>query len=429
MIEWAFPLMLVAAAAVPKKSKDDKKKIQEVFKNVGYGQMKDGKLKTPKFLKKVPIYDGEEKEENRIGTTYNFALMPGLPATKMQQFEEKLRVFSDYLRKPVLIRYDIKRGFLVNVYDENIPGLIAYHTLPKTLQEFDKNGKPLPLQWIVPIGRAIDGLIWHNFDHVPHMTVAGTTRFGKTVFLRMLMTYLTENHPDDVEFYIIDLKGGLEFGRYENLRQVVKVASRPEEAAQLLEELEDIYEQDYAHFRKNYLSNIADTKIKKRRFVIVDEAAQLAAEKWQDPKTQKTLNYCQAQLSKIAYLTGALGYRMIFATQYPVSSTLPRMIKQNADAKISFRLPSGYASEVAIDEYGAEKLPSDVKGRALFKTHELKEMQAPFISHEEMWERLQQYQQPVRMKGEPDNVIEFREEEATPGEDFVQFDSATIRNA
>lgn len=418
MIEWAFPLMLVAAAAIPKKSKDDKKKIIEVFKNVGYGQVKDGKLKTPKFLKKIPIYDGEEKEENKIGYTYNFALMPGLPASKMQHYEEKLRVFSDYLRKPVLIRYDIKRGFLVNVYDETIPGLIEYDSLPMDASK-----------WVVPIGRAIDGLIWHNFDHVPHMTVAGTTRFGKTVFLRLLMTYLIENHPDDVEFYIIDLKGGLEFGRYENLRQVKKVASRPEEAALLLKELEDIYEEDYAYFKKNYLSNIADTKIKKRRFVIVDEAAQLAAEKWQDPKTQKLLNFCQAQLSKIAYLTGALGYRLIFSTQYPVSSTLPRMIKQNADAKISFRLPSGYASEVAIDEYGAEKLPSDIKGRALFKTHELKEMQAPFISHEQMWEKLQRYQQPVKMKGEPDNVIEFREENAAPGEDFVEFDSPTVRNA
>lgn len=429
MIEWVFPVMLVAAAAVPKMKKDDNKKIQEVFKNTGYGLAKDGKLKTPKFLKKTPIYDGEEKPENWIGYTYNYSLIAGLPASKMKLVEEKMRLFSDYLRKPVAIRYDVKKGLLVNVYAKDIPDLVPYSTLPMTPQEFDEKGKPLPLKWIVPIGRAIDGLIWHNFDHVPHMTAAGTTRFGKTVFLRMIMTYLIENHPDDVEFYIIDLKGGLEFGRYENLRQVKKVASSPEEAALLLKELEVIYQKDYTYFRKNYLSNITDTNIKKRRFVIVDEAAQLAAESWMNPKTKALLGFCQTQLSKIAYLTGALGLRLIFATQYPVNTTLPRMIKQNADAKVSFRLPSGYASEVAIDQYGAEELPSDVKGRALFKTHELREMQAPFISHEQMWKRLQKYQVPVKMEGVPENVIEYGEEEPAPGEDLVQFGASTVRHA
>lgn len=417
MIEWLFPIALAAAAAIPKAGKDDKKKIIEVFKNTGYGHMKDGKLKTPKFLKKIPIYDGEEKEENWIGYTYTFGLLPGLPASKMQIVEEKMRLFSDYLRKPVNIRYDVKKGLLIHVYNKNIPDLIPYDELPM-------DGS----KWIVPIGKAIDGLIWHNFDHVPHMTVAGTTRFGKTVFLRMLMTYLIENHPDDVEFYIIDLKGGLEFGRYENLRQVKTVASSPVEAALLLKDLEDIYQKDYTYYRKNYLSNVVDTNIKTRRFVIVDEAAQLAPEKWQDKGTKDLLNFCQTQLAKIAYLTGALGYRLVFSTQYPTSDTLPRMIKQNSDAKISFRLPSGYASEVAIDQHGAEELPSDVKGRALFKTHELREMQAPFISHEQMWEKLQRYQQPVKMKGEPDNVIEFREEEAPPGDDIIQFGASKVRN-
>jgi hypothetical protein len=59
---------------------------------------------------------------------------------------------------------------------------------------------------------------------------------------------------------------------------------------------------------------------------------------------------------------------------------------------MSFRLPTGYASDVAIDERGAETLRSDIKGRALYKTHELKEIQVPYLSDKEMWERLREYE-------------------------------------
>jgi DNA segregation ATPase FtsK/SpoIIIE, S-DNA-T family len=408
MIEWIFPLTLAAAAAFPKGKPNDKKKIKMVFENVGYGIRKDKSLETPKYLKKDPIFDGEEN----IGTTYYFSLLPGLPATRMHDLERGLNIFSDYLRKPVEIEFNAKKGLMLHVYEEDLPDLFPYEKLPNRSDA-----------WAIPLGRAVHGIVWHNFDHVPHMTAAGTTRFGKTVLLRMIMTYLIEHHPDDIELYLIDLKGGLEFGRYENLRQVKRVASNPEETVRLLSDLEGIYAQDYRLFREKYYSNIVDTGIKKRRFIIVDEAAQLAPEPWMDSEVKKQLQFCQTQLSKIAYLTGALGYRLIYATQYPVASTMPRMIKQNSDAKISFRLPSGYASEVAIDDYGAEKLPSNIKGRALFKTHEIKELQVPFISHEEMWQRLEQYQEPKVMEGEPENVINGKENPKA-GEDIIQFRKA-----
>ncbi|MDA6141380.1 hypothetical protein OSK03_26735, partial [Escherichia coli] len=96
-------------------------------------------------------------------------------------------------------------------------------------------------------------------------------------------------------------------------------------------------------------------------------------------------------LSELARVAGGLGTRIVYATQYPTADTLPRQIKQNADMKISFRLPTGYASEVAIDEHGAEKLPSNIPGRALVKTHEVTEVQTPYIEDNEMMERIDRY--------------------------------------
>lgn len=400
-----FPLAILAVAFLPRVGEGDHKKISRIMKNVGYGiRGKEGELKLPKYKGKSNIVDGQEI----VGITYLYSVPLGLPASKMTKVESEINIFSDGLHKPVEVEF--KKFLKIHVFNDELPELFPYAELPSKYN------------WSVPLGKSLRGIIWHNFDHTPHMTAAGTTRFGKTVFLRMVMTYLIEHHQNNVEFYIIDLKGGLEFNRYKVLEQVKAVACDIVEAAELLSNLQEMFAKDYEYFRNNNYSNVVDTKIKKRRFIIVDEAAQLAPDKFHSASEKKLLSYCQGVLSEVARVAGALGYRLIYATQYPTADTLPRQIKQNADAKISFRLPSGYASQVAIDDTGAEELPSNIKGRALFKTHELRELQAPFISHEEMWQRLEKYQEAQVIEVKPDDVVEYREEETAPREDLVKFE-------
>ncbi|MET3699499.1 S-DNA-T family DNA segregation ATPase FtsK/SpoIIIE [Bacillus oleivorans] len=380
MLEWMIPLAVGTLAIVTKApNKSDRKKIETIMRNVNYGVRKTkGEEETflyPTYKKKQKLFDGY----NHIGMRYFYTIPLGLPATKLAKMEKEVKVFTDGLQKPVEVAY--KKGLLqFSVYDEEIPEMFPYEALP------DKEG------WFAPIGKRFDGLVWHNFDHVPHMTVAGTTRFGKTVFLKVLMTYLIEHHPDDIELYLIDLKGGLEFGPYERLKQVRRVASNAEEGALLLTEIHERMERMYRYFRTNGWTNVIDTPEQKRIFIIVDEAAQLAPEKWMTKEQKDLLGMCQYFLGEITRIGGALGFREVFCTQYPTADTLPRSVKQNSDAKVSFRLPSGYASQVAIDDYGAEELPSDIKGRALFKTHELREMQVPYISDKEMKARLKQWE-------------------------------------
>lgn len=289
------------------------------------------------------------------------------------------------------------------------------HTFVQLAMENGADLADVPLNegWKVPIGMHYKGIIWHDFDKIPQLTAGGATRYGKTVLLKVIQTYLTLCNPDDVEFYIIDLKGGLEFHRYRNLKQVKGVATNPIEAADLLEMiLADVRYQEEI-FRKNYWTNVVDTPMKKRKFIIVDEGAQLAPEKHMSKELKDLMNFCQHSLSEIARVAGALSYRLIFCTQYPTSDTLPRQIKQNADAKISFRLPTGYASQVTIDDYEAEELPSGLPGRALFKTHELKEIQVPYISDDEMWKLLGVY--------EGNDIIECSKEEGETRGSLVQF--------
>nr|WP_053104128.1 FtsK/SpoIIIE domain-containing protein [Bacillus sp. FJAT-27231] len=134
------------------------------------------------------------------------------------------------------------------------------------------------------------------------------------------MTRLIENNPNDIEFYILDLKRGLEFGPYERLKQVKKVVANPEDAALLPDKMLKQIQNEYDMFRANNWSNVVDTPIKKRKFIIVDEAAQLAPEKWMDKEIKALLSFCQAKLCEIARLRvlWVIGFSIARSIQQPI---------------------------------------------------------------------------------------------------------------
>jgi DNA segregation ATPase FtsK/SpoIIIE, S-DNA-T family len=363
----AIPVLAGSAAILSgvKNKQKEERVIDTVFRNLKVGAVEGKEFVYPKLV-------ATEQKDYCVRYVYRVPL--GLPKKALGPVEEILAATLD---RPVEVTF--KKWLYIDVFHSEIPKKVLYHEVP------DMKG------WVVPLGLNEKGWHFHDFDKTPHCTISGTTRFGKTVMLKNMMTYLIEHHPDDVEILILDMKGGLEFGRYRNLKQVIEVASNPIEAFETLCIVQTFMEQRMMEFRRNGWSNIVDTPIKKRLFVIVDEGAQLAPDKFMQKEEKNMLAACQHTLGEVARIGGALGIRLIFCTQYPTSDTLPRQIKQNADLKITFRLPAGYASMVAIDDYGAEELPSDIKGRAIIKTHEKKIVQVPYITDDEMMKRLEVY--------------------------------------
>src|SRR5699024_4752246 len=140
----------------------------------------------------------------------------------------------------------------IKVYKVQLTDEVLYN-------EFEYKGN-----WSIPVGMTYDGAIYHDFDKIPHMIVAGSTTWGKTVFMRMIMTHLIENNPKGVEFYILDLKGGLAFHRYRNLKQVKTVAGNHKESYKALSMVKKYIEKDMDYLKSIDAENAKEGNIATR---------------------------------------------------------------------------------------------------------------------------------------------------------------------
>ncbi|MGM7719452.1 FtsK/SpoIIIE domain-containing protein [Metabacillus sp. Hm71] len=356
MIEFfAVPAAILGGSLLIKKRKlTDKQKIEKVFENARIGIPKNNYVQYPRF---------KSMRECENHTVYNYSLPYGLSSDLIiNKFEP---VFKDALDKHVVIEFNNKLS--IKVYEEKLP--IKW--------DYDIN-LIKPNTWEIPFGKSHDEIIYHDFDKYPHLIDGGTTRFGKTVFLKSLLHSLIYSQPDNVEIYILDLKGGLEFSKYDVYPQVKSVSSDILESYETLYFLVNELKSREKLFKEKGWNNVVDTPHKKRTFIIVDEGAELCPNFQADKRIKKVLLECQAALSEIARIGGGLGFRLIFSTQYPIKEVVPMQIKMNTVARVSFLVPQLVGSMVILDEEGAEKLPH-IPGRAIYKTEKKIEMQVPYF--------------------------------------------------
>ncbi|MGG3446518.1 FtsK/SpoIIIE domain-containing protein [Bacillus nitratireducens] len=371
-------LLLVPAAGLTvalfgekfKSKNDDKRKIQVFFEVAGIAIKRNNeeKLQYPKFQKQI--------DDDR-STTYVYTLPLGMPSKIIQKVED---VVSEGLNKPVRIQYDNYK-LNIRVFRREIPKNWSWS------MDLVTKGK-----WRIPVGQSLETIVYHDFDETPHMAVGGLIRMGKTVFLKNMFASLSLANPDHAHFYLIDLKEeGLEFSEYKKLKQVKRIAETSEQAhGMLLKVMEKMHERG-KYMKERGIKNIVHTKERDRYFIVVDEGAVLAPAKGLPKAHNKMLEECQYMLSHIARVGGALGFRIVFCTQYPTGDTLPRVVKQMANAKLGFRLPTRTASEVVIDQSGLEHLPS-IPGRAIYMKENFTELQVPYINDEVMWKHLKEYE-------------------------------------
>lgn len=297
-------------------------------------------------------------------------------------------------RKYVELSYD---GVLkVRVYQKELTDHFAYdEALLDSLRE-----------WQIPVGSTVTDVIKHDFDKHAHLIVAGMTDYGKSVFLKNIVTSFVAKQPDNVRFALIDLKGGLAFNRFRNLAQVDGVAKNPEEAFELLTHVQAAMEQRMEYLLNGGFEDIKEAGIKDRYFVVIDEAADIASDK-----------DCQAIIADIARRGRGAGFRLIYATQYPTNETLSSQVRQNVSAQVCFRLKTAIASRAVLDEDGAESLPL-IKGRAIYRTDRKAIVQTPFITNDFIDKTIMPHIN-IRTKEAPQH-------ERTPGTDSIVIEETRL---
>ncbi|MFS1516101.1 FtsK/SpoIIIE domain-containing protein [Bacillus sp. SCS-151] len=269
---------------------NDKAKIERIFENCGLTVKENGVKKSIQLLHRtrhdwgveyayrIPLglsfADFERKRGNlqdglnnkRSVLDVNLADLKTLRPNRqiIDQIRELINA-KQKQRKEVELSYD---GVLkIKVYNEALADFYRYDN--SVLQRCKG--------WQIPVGVTRDSFVKHDFEKIPHLVVAGTTRYGKSVFLKNVTTTLISRKSADVKFTLIDLKGGLTFNRYKNARQVVTVAKDVDEALLTLRAIQSEMNLRMSEFLAAGYEDVKESKFKERHFIVIDEAAQLAS--------------------------------------------------------------------------------------------------------------------------------------------------------
>ncbi|MGG0554905.1 FtsK/SpoIIIE domain-containing protein [Priestia aryabhattai] len=285
---------------------------------------------------------------------------------KINSFKEFLEQFKRMFGEKQLIRKSVEMSFdgmlKIKVYDRAMPTYLPFR---ESVWEQCK-------KWHVPIGETKDGVHFIRLDD-GHAVIAGTTRYGKTTFLHLLITTFLKLHPDEVEFSLIDLKSGLSFQRYKDCKQVINMAEDLSSAHSCFNDVLQEMKHRKAWFKKLGVEKIQDVKQPiTRHYIIIDEASNLDYRRM-ELKSKKDIEaakfmyeQCKSWMKMIACEAASLGIYLIFSTQYPTAEILDSQVKANTITKICYRLDTGTQSYVVLDHTGAEEIT--IKGRAIVRT-------------------------------------------------------------
>lgn len=263
-----------------------------------------------------------------------------------------------------------------------------------------------PLTFIVGVTEN-NRLIKADLSQMPHYLVAGSTFTGKSVHInQMLCQIISRSTPADVQFMMIDLKGGNEFAYYADLPNLVRpIVSEPEDVIDALKEYQGEIQRRMALFAKRGgVKTIQGWNTQfpgeKLPYIVLafDEIAQVLMHP--DRKMSKEAALI---LNAVMSVSRAYGGHAVLCTQRPSSDVIPSWVKTNCNVRVCFAVPSNSDSIVVIDKGLAAGL--EPVGRAIYSAGpQLTELQSPFISDEQIARIVRQASTGVVESTEPGKV-------------------------
>lgn len=237
----------------------------------------------------------------------------------------------------------------------------------------------------IPIGITHEGPVHINMRDVAHILVAGQSGGGKSNFLKVATTVLTQNNPD-AKVIFLDFKGGMESADirdhaknlgdniecFDGTRRCVErlagIGAALEERFKTLANVGASNFDDY--LRKKIIRNASPSETfrindEKRTFIIIDEIAQLYS---REPDVDKeTVLKAKSAVNRIARQGRAAGVHLIVATQKPDATSFDQTVKANLPGVLCFPMANQASSISALGTKRAFELNPNIKGRAVWK--------------------------------------------------------------
>lgn len=205
----------------------------------------------------------------------------------------------------------------------------------------------------------------------PHMLIAGTTGAGKSELLQTLIASLAAaNRPDDLNFVLVDYKGGAAFAQCSALPHVVGMVTDLDTTlteralTSLSAELrrrERLLRRAEAHDIDSYLDHAGtgggEREPMPRLVLIIDEFATLVDE----------LPGFVDGLVGIAQRGRSLGIHLVLATQRP-AGVVSANVRANVNLRVALRMADTAESADVIDVPDAAFISRHVPGRAVARS-------------------------------------------------------------
>lgn len=259
----------------------------------------------------------------------------------------------------------------------------------------------LSVPYHTPFG--IKYLDFHD-ESTCHLVVAGATRMGKTVFLRLLFTHLTLSMGGKIIFYYMNNK----VEDYYPLQDIPQIPEPSETIDQAINTL--YWVKSMIQNRKNKLRKARDSVNVRQynekhpedyippMFVVFDEYGRFA----DDSDESEEL---QSLVQEIAETAGYLDIHLVIATQRPDATTVlkPR-IRANILTRICFQTADEANSKIVIHTGDAAHL-GEIRGRSIILdgVHQL--AQIPYISEDQTMELLHPFRRNEDHENESERCV------------------------
>lgn len=305
----------------------------------------------------------------------------GVSFSDIKKPENNVRANLQYaIHRPVMFYEDSEFNFFIRVglknsvmgIPRNVPWQKAFAALPKTL----------PFTVAVGINDH-NKVVYQDLRKWPHGIIAGATGGGKsTQILQWLITMIKRNSPHNLKFIFVDLKEGIELGRFKDLPHTLQYVEEKAQVAPALQWTVNEYTRRMKMF-KGKCQNITGwnaTQKKKKKlpyiFFVVDEIADIMLDKALKAEAIE-------DLSKLARKARAAGIHVIVATQIVEAAVLPVQIRGNFPGRCVFSVPGNSESIMVLNNGMAVGL--EPPGRCVYR-HGSKHvyLQAPIATDDEI---------------------------------------------